>query len=270
MIRYKLKYYISKFRFILYILIILALGLLIYSITTQENPSPTFSTIVGAVVGGSFSLIATSLAQSKQVKAQLNIKRRNIIYSPLYDELSHNQNLLKNINPYPTYITFKLGPQTMVPHPQYSAWGRIKNDTRFLETPKIISLKMDKLYLSIQDYLNKSQKLIGILQTKYNSVHNELYGENCTIQNIGQVILSEVLIGDYFDFYSKSTFTTSDDIINDENKLKIKEFNDIFITEYNKIPEVHQVRLIYKELIDKQQEILDLLGLLIKIVNNNY
>lgn len=270
MIKYKLKYYISKFKFILYILIILGLSILIYSIINQENPSPTFSTIVGAIVGGSFSIIATSLAHSKQVKAQLNIKRRNIIYSPLYDELSYNQNLLVNVNPYPTYITFTLGPQTIVPHPQYSAWGRIKNDTRFLETPKVISIKMDELYLNINNYLNKAQKLTYELQKKYNFVHNKLYGTTCTIQNIGQVILSEVLIGEYFDFYRKSVFSASDEIISEKDKQKKIEFNDIFISEYNKIQEVHQVRSIYKELIEKQQEILVLLGFLIKMVNNNY
>lgn len=270
MIKYKFKYYMSKFRFILYILIILGLALLIYSIIIQENPSPAFSTIVGAIVGGSFSIIATSLAHSKQVKAQLNIKRRNIIYNPLYDELSYNKNILTVNNIYPNFIFFDSNYNLTTSCPQYTAWQRIKNDTRYLETPKIISIKMDELYLNIQYYLNSKEELTDTLQKTYNFVYNKLYEINCPLQNIGQVILSEVLSGNYFDFYSKSTFVTSDDIINEEDKLKIKEFNNIFISECNKISDVNKVRDIYQDLINSQQEVIDLLGLLIKTINSNY
>lgn len=44
---------------------------------------------------------------NKQQKAAQNIKRKNIIYSPLYDELINIQNNILEQNPFPWYIEFE-------------------------------------------------------------------------------------------------------------------------------------------------------------------
>ena len=41
----------------------------------------------------------------------------------------------------------------MTRHPQYTAWQRIQNDTRILQTPDILRNQLNKLYASIEDYL---------------------------------------------------------------------------------------------------------------------
>ena len=57
-------------------------------------------------------------------------------------------------NPFPNYIVFRKGMQTMIPHPQFTAWGRIKSDTRFLEVPSILIAQMERLETSICEYQN--------------------------------------------------------------------------------------------------------------------
>lgn len=49
-------------------------------------------TLLGAFIGGVFSLMGSVWVNNKQQKAAQNIKRKNIIYSPLYDELINIQN----------------------------------------------------------------------------------------------------------------------------------------------------------------------------------
>ena len=83
-------------------------------------------TLLGAVVGGAFTLLGSVWVNSKQQKAVQNVRRKNVIYSPLYDELLDIQNRILKLNPYPAYIHFEKGPQTMNPHPQFSAWGVLK------------------------------------------------------------------------------------------------------------------------------------------------
>lgn len=57
-------------------------------------------------------------------------------------------------NQYPGYIVFGIGRQTIIPHPQYSAWDRIKNDTRYLEVPSLLKDQMEKLYDTLREYIS--------------------------------------------------------------------------------------------------------------------
>ena len=49
-------------------------------------------TLLGAIIGGAFSLLWSVWINNRQQRAIQNIKRKNVIYSPLYDELIDIQN----------------------------------------------------------------------------------------------------------------------------------------------------------------------------------
>ena len=119
-----------------------------------ENPTlfGGVGTLVGAIIGGFFSLMGSVWVSSKQQRAVHNIKRKNVIYSPLYDELVDIQDRILVENPYPNYIVFQKGMQTIIPHPQFTAWGRIKSDTRYLEVPVILKKQMEQLELAVREY----------------------------------------------------------------------------------------------------------------------
>ena len=53
-----------------------------------NNPTMfgVLGTLLGAIIGGVFSLMGSVWVNSKQQRAVQNIKRKNVIYSPLYYE----------------------------------------------------------------------------------------------------------------------------------------------------------------------------------------
>ena len=93
-------------------------------------------------------------------KEELNRKRAQEIYRPLYDELVNiHKNILKE-NPYPSLIEFRTGHQTMKPHPQYAEWRKIELDSRYLQIPAELKRQMERLFGALDGYLTK-RKGIG-------------------------------------------------------------------------------------------------------------
>lgn len=64
-------------------------------------------TLLGAVIGGFFSLVGSISVNKYQIRAQTQIRRKNLIYTPLYDELVEIHNIILKSNPYPDYIAFR-------------------------------------------------------------------------------------------------------------------------------------------------------------------
>ena len=60
-------------------------------------------TLLGAFIGGFFSLAGSVWVAKMQNKAQREVLKKNIIYKPLYDELIKNDRTLKEY-PYPTSV----------------------------------------------------------------------------------------------------------------------------------------------------------------------
>jgi len=96
-------------------------------------------TLIGAIVGGALALVGSIVVNKIQYKQQAELKRAETIYTPLYDELmkNHYDTLVKTPYPYQDEIGF-LGSQRTQKAPQYLAWGSIKLDTRYLETPNAV------------------------------------------------------------------------------------------------------------------------------------
>lgn len=94
-----------------------------------EEINPTVfgvaGTLLGAAIGGFFSFMGSMWVNSKQQRAKQDIRRKEVIYSPLYDELVDIQNRILEVNPFPKYIVFQKRQQTYIPHPQFVVWGSI-------------------------------------------------------------------------------------------------------------------------------------------------
>ena len=164
MIFLRLKYYFSKFKICIYICGVILVLFMFVTLLRQVNlftraDSQTLlgiiGTLLGAVVGAVFSLLGSIWVNTQQRKEELNRKRAQEIYRPLYDELVNIHRNILNENPYPSIIEFRVGHQTMIPHPQYVEWQKIKLDSRYLQTPTELKRQMERLFGALDGYLTK-------------------------------------------------------------------------------------------------------------------
>lgn len=237
--------------------------------TVTDNPTMfgVLGTLLGAIIGGIFSLLGSVWVNSRQQRAAQNIKRKNVIYSPLYDELVDIQNNILEQNPYPSYVEFKRGPQTILPHPQFSAWNRIKADTRYLEVPDVLRKQMDKLEKSIQEYLAVRGKANDEIKDILNAVLVDNGLNPCTIVNIGDVILGDILTHRQIDIKYEIMDFNSDQSISDDLQNTINE-QVVQKAECNQ--SVMEIKKRYDNWFSIQEQTIEMLSLLIKQVILQY
>jgi len=235
----------------------------------DSNAIGVIGTLLGAVVGGVFSLLGSIWVNKKQIKGQHNLIRKECIYGPLYDELIEIQNEILEKNHYPRYIQFKKESQTIVPHPQYTEWRRIKGDTRGLDVPECLFNKMEELEGVIIEYLAERKKANECLKEILNSALINNNFEPSNIINIGDVISSGVLENEGKDiFRSHMIFGINEK--EDLNEVAISKVNEEIYREANKLEIVINIRKKYDEMLKSQKEGIDMLGILIKIINRRY
>lgn len=274
--RLKVNFFIQKHKKILFLIaIIMSVGFGIVGIgkisgeMISDNPTMfgVAGTLIGAVIGGFFSLMGSVWVNSKQQKATQNIKRKNVIYSPIYDELVDIQNRILIENPYPTIVRFEKGMQTMLPHPQFSAWGRIKADTRYLEVPDLLAKQMEQL----EEAVHKYQNIRGSASNEIQKIFNEILRKNslaeCSIINIGEVISKNILSNKRTDIYGEAMEFDGEKKL--DNCIKMKINSEIYDM-CNKNQVVLEARLCYENWLKIQNEAIQMLGLLIKQVLLKY
>lgn len=276
----KMKLFFAKHKkLIVTIIVLFLLGGLIaivrdnYQQINQIKMSNTtigvIGTLLGAIIGGVFTLIGTYAVNAHQIKAQNNVRRKNLIYKPLYDELSEIHNDILINNPYPQWIVFSKGPQTILKHPQYTVWGRIKNDSRYLETPKYLQEAMEDLYYKIEQY---QRSLIGLNDKITNTLNMILEKElnaTCTIMNIGDAICEDILCGKEFDLFSHYLTNSLRPSIDVEDVRKA-EISHLVLAKCEKLPEVSNVRNQRKTWEIAEQQTINLLATMIKYINVKY
>ena len=195
---------------------------------------------------------------SKQQRAVHNIKRKNVIYSPLYDELVDIQDRILVENPYPNYIFFQKGTQTIISHPQFTAWGRIKSDTRYLEVPGILKKQMEQLELAVREYNDIRGKANDEIKKILNKILKKNGLKKCSLINIGDVL-------------SDNRIDLHHDAIACENGKRIDKqtrdaLNQQIYENFNNNRVVIKTRELYKNWLMIQRETIEMLGLLIKQV----
>lgn len=224
-------------------------------------------TLLGALIGGVFSLMGSVWVNSKQQRAVQNVKRKNVIYSPLYDELVDIQYHILQKNPYPNYIFFKKEIQTILPHPQFTAWRRIKSDTRYLEVPDVLVKQMEQLEESIHYYQEVRQKANDEIQNILNSVLKDNNLNTCSLINVGSIISGDILNQNEIDIYHKTMEIGNEKTI---DKFTREKINKEIYYRCNNAQAIIEVRKKYKEWLNIQSQTIEMLSILIKQVLVQY
>lgn len=272
----KFKIFVYKHRKILaiiftYIVVIFLLKLYkSYNLTIITNDPTTFSviaTLLGAVIGGVFTLLGSIWVNKREQKSVYNLRRKNIIYSPLYDELINIKCNILEKNQYPGYIDFGIGQQTSLPHPQYSAWDRIKNDTRYLEAPLLLKDQMEKLYDELREYISIRNSANAEIKEIVNKVLVMNGLEPSTIINLGEVLSSDILQGEDVDIFNYIYFSKDNCNI---SKEVVKKINLQVLNLANELSSLNNIRRVYTLWMQEQDKAIEILSLLIKETMQKY
>jgi len=270
------KLFISSIRWILFLNVLLFLVACVFIhfqdiVQSASSFSATtigvIGTLVGAFVGGFFTLVGSFYANTLQQRSSQNIRKKNTIYNPLYDELVSNLKIITEDNKYPTLVEFEVGPQTMCPHPQFSAWQRICSDNRKLSVPKILDNSMNELYLRINNYL-KVRNLASVATRKI--IKSVLAENNCSAKpfaNVGEAVSDKLLDGKRISktncIITDKNADTIDDALWDRISARVSE-----LAESN--DDINKVRQSYAEWVEAQKYAIEVLSLLIKQAQQRY
>lgn len=123
----------------------------------------SFSALLGAIVGGFFTLLGSVGVAKMQQRAQKEVLKKNIIYKPLYDELVKNDRMLTRENPYPRSVRLNNEHPAFEPALEFCIWTKIKDDSRFLETPEVVADKMMELQQLAENFIAVKKNAIGTL-----------------------------------------------------------------------------------------------------------
>lgn len=241
-----------------------------YNFTRITNNPTTFgviATLLGAVIGGVFTLLGSIWVNKREQKSIYNLRRKNIIYSPLYDELINIKRNILEKNQYPGYIVFGIGQQTIIPHPQYSAWDRIKNDTRYLEVPLLLKDQMEKLYDTLREYISIRNSADGEIKEIVNKVLLMNGFEPSTIINLGEVLSSDILQGKDIDIFNEIYFSKENCNI---SKEEVKKINLQILNFANELSSLNNIRRVYTIWMQEQDKAIEILSLLIKEIMQKY
>lgn len=222
-------------------------------------------TLLGAVVGGVFSLAGSVWVAKMQQKAQREVLKKNIIYKPLYDELIKNDRILKQENCYPKNIRLNNEYPSIGLELEFCIWTKIKDDSRFLETPKEISLKMIELQQIAEDFIAIKEIAIEELNKCWQLTQVKFSMESEGYYSMDEWALSLVLASNK-DCATDKLYYRLNSFPKKYSIDIVKEFNE-FCNKNQKILEVYSMKMLYTR---KQSEMIDLLTKYIKYVELRY
>ncbi|MBE6813527.1 MAG: hypothetical protein E7523_11695 [Ruminococcaceae bacterium] len=226
------------------------------------------SAIFGAIVGGIFTLIGTSYSNKQQLKAKTNTKKKNLIYKPLYDELAEIHYVQLKEKPFPSRITYVKAPYKDIDLIQYTAWDRIKTDSRYIEVPNHLKESMESLYITVENYIDSQKELSKEIYSILNEVLKNQLNTKCNIVNFGNYFATYVLLDsqeNIFDHIAESLTPNVD--IDELTKTKV---NNIFYDTCARSSIVQNVKAKHSNWMKQQQSTLELLETLIKYINIKY
>lgn len=273
------KIFLSKTKILLFFLFLGLCAIFLHYLTGKywisvqtlfQNPTIVgiIGTLLGAVIGGFFSLFGSITVSKYQMKAQNQIRRKNVIYKPLYDELCEIHNNILKENPCPRFISFEKEQQTIQKYPQYVVWGRIKSDSRFLETPKKLARVMDKLESDVVAYLEIRQKVGNVLTSILNDTLSRELNMACSFSYAGDMFVGGVLLERDFDLFNEiyNSYHACKDIDTDTRQRVQKLFMDTCKNDSTIICLKNQ----YKAWMQSEEDAISLLSVMIRQINTTY
>ena len=225
-------------------------------------------TLLGAVVGGVMSLLGSVWVSRQQIKATTMMRRKNIIYIPLYDELYEVHNRILKDNPYPTYIVYKKGDQTLRKHPQYGVLTQVKNDARRLEIPPKLWRLLESLEITIHEYQEQIEPVEKCIKGHLDDVIEYELQARCTLVNAGAVLLSSVALGKSFDLFEKIHYAY--DPHKEIDVERQKEIQKKFVLLCENDENIKVLKEKYNAWIQAQEDAIQLLEIMVKNINSSY
>lgn len=268
-----------KIRIILFLLLLAVVCFACYLLMKQNWQLATaiyndstlvgiIGTLLGAVIGGIFTLLGSIIVGKQQIKAQCQIRRNETIYKPLYNELAEIHNSILKNSPYPDMIAFRKGNQTVNKHPQFVEWRDIKTDSRYLETPKHLARQLDRLENNVMCYLEQRRKTDDIVTGILNEVLMQETESTCSIMHIGGFLVPNICTNstlDLFDALHHGLWPHKE--VEDEVREHIQ---DTFLAECRTNKEIIALQQMYETWQQTEKDILDLLAAMIRHVNVAY
>lgn len=278
----KVRLFIIKYRLQYSSLLVIAVALLILFFTQFILPSGSFyqteyvstwGTLFGAVIGGGFTLLGTQFESQKEIQGRFHIKQKHEILSPLYDELKEIHEVILSHNPYPVIVRFEKSAQTIVPHPQYAIWGKIKIDTRYFDTPKSLTIEMEKLYDAISNYISYRPVAANAVVALTNELLLSELGFTCPIINLGDTLLRHIAKGQIDHFIEDAgnlLFLGNEEATSNISEEDKRNTYQLILSKCNELPEVIKIKSLYAGWMDQEARTIELLRVLIESINYKY
>lgn len=200
----KIRFEVQKYKTAIIVLcgIFGLMALIYYGVRGMIPQMPvedgSFSALLGALVGGFFSLAGSIGVAKMQQKSQREILKKNTIYKPLYDELMQNIEILENENRYPSFVWADFMHDTLQRSPAYGVWNRIERDHRLLDVPESIENKMSLMESTIADYLNRRITAGKAIQSECDKILSKHGKSTCAYRNAGEHIIENILSENVF------------------------------------------------------------------------
>jgi hypothetical protein len=233
-------------------------------------------TLLGAIVGAFSSFLIAIYSQRTQAVGRAAVARKNTTYTPLYNELAEVKMLLAE-NPYPLNFDFEQAPQTARPHPQFTAWERIKRDTRRILVPGYLAKSLEEYTRSVEGYLALRFEAAKDVKDKINEILEETLGTRSTIENIGEVILPSIIFrrNPYYGFDLKQEIGSYFSSGSQESGVNLSPSNvdDLepkFYWQCHELESVKPLITAYDGSLHKLDELLDSLTNILEMISKKY
>ncbi len=248
-----------------------------YSIVSKGSISiftdPFFSTLIAAILGGALAFYGSVYVQRSELQAKSSIRRRDEIYIPLYNEFLE---IKRNLHEHPCPSNYKFSKQEgYLNDPQFLIWNKFKNDYKILEVPKVIGNALDEYLLLIGMYLTEYKKAVS--DHNVESAIKKIIIQNSVEDNSNRNDLIYRYLPCNRNLNQIKIFLQSDlSKIEKGRQVHIKTDNEIDIIaqtiykECSKFRSVQELQKYRKQLDEKNDELINVLGKIIIYVNDKY
>lgn len=268
----RFKHFLAKRKELMIIAVICGFLIMIYILlkTKQDfitevyeyniGNSELYSALMGTIIGGAISLISSIWVSNRQIKIAAEIKRKEEIYKPLYNEMLVLEQVMFNPDIYFHKIYFSKNYK--VEAPNYLEWNKIKYSTYYIEIDNVLKNKMDELMNIIIEYNDMYSKSTFELE---NILRKHLDSSRPKIKFIG-LLLQKTFTEGKFNFF-EDFVTTAVDIDNiDWHQEKVEEIYQEISSNILLSSTKEKYILIKKE----HLEIINLLAIIIETIHIKY
>lgn len=220
-------------------------------------------TLLGALIGGIMTLFGSVWVNSKQQKAKKYIMRKNLIYSPLYDELVKKKEEAFSEQRYPRNVWFVRDEQKLMNSIEFSVWERIKLDTRYLEVPNELIQQMELFQETVEKYLSALEDTTLQVETIIKEVFEENGEPVQTFDGLAKSVTSIIMSDKNENLYNEICLgkedTETSKKVDAEIRKKVKEN-----------PKAKKLEEAYNSWGSVHEQTIELLGLMIQQVLAKY